>query len=602
MARPRRATDDRTGEASVRSLRPDLVLLLFAPLLGSLITQAGPMSVGLQTRWTMIDPSLYTAYAQHPTDLMTRFGGNDYYWVRLGFLLPAQVFYQVFGPVGGFVAFRYVLALVALVPGFVLLARHFSRAAAWCFVAAVVTSPVILMAWNSDYPDSAALSYLVGGSALAVLPARRTGSAASLRLGAGVLLGLALNAHAASLPIVAVVVVASLLAHPRGQDSGRWWQMAVVAGGIVAVTALLAAVAYLRWGDADIISPTVRQYLRLQRPDQVAIWHSSTWAWAARATYLLVPPALAVAVGVAGCRRRPGGRPGTIVGALTVGAAGSVLAATVVQATGGFSLEYYFYSSLLWWSVPFLLAILLGSLLTGHLPARARWTGAVAIVLVAGLAALLPGPVARFPVVPVGLGLAALVVVLAGLVVGRKAWVVIIGVSAIVVALWLVTVGQPVTAYAKGQVGYPLVDYSAVSRSDSARARDVYRVVSAVPDLVPPAARPGERVLAWPGRCGFPGPPLDPVGQAAAQYLSSHLSSNMPQLTPADERLLAQARPGWLLVLLSNTGEEFNGAETAVARWSPERLTLTTVTSGDVVLHVEVIRLGALAPVNPGGP
>ena len=282
-----------------------------------------------------------------------------------------------------------------------------------------------------------------------------------------------------------------------------------------------------------------------------------------------------------------------MVMALTAGAAGSVFAALVVQATGGFSLEYYFYSSLLWWSVPFLLALLLAVLLPEHLPERVPWTGAVAVVVMAGVAALLPGPVARFSVVPVGLGLAALVVVLAALTVGRGTWITGAGVSAIVVVVWLVSVGQPVTTYAKGQATYPLVDYSAVSRSDSARARDVYRVVSVVPNLVPPATRPGDRVITWPCRRGLPGPPFDPVGQAAAQYLSSQLSSNMPQLTPADQRLLGQERPGWLLVLLSNTGEEFDAAETALIRWSPQRLTRTTASAGAVVLHVEVIRLGA---------
>ena len=82
---------------------------------------------------------------------------------QVGFVVPARAFYLAFGAVGGFISFRYVLALVAIVPVYLLLRRTYGRWAGAGGIALVMSNPVFISAWGTNYPDCAAISYLTGG-------------------------------------------------------------------------------------------------------------------------------------------------------------------------------------------------------------------------------------------------------------------------------------------------------------------------------------------------------------------------------------------------------------------------------------------------------
>ena len=72
-----------------------------------------------------LDPFFYTGYINEPEDLLKRFG-LLYYAVRFGLILPGRFFTWALGPEPGYLAFRYVLALLAGVPFYFFAKRKFS--------------------------------------------------------------------------------------------------------------------------------------------------------------------------------------------------------------------------------------------------------------------------------------------------------------------------------------------------------------------------------------------------------------------------------------------------------------------------------------------
>ena len=60
--------------------------------------------------------------------------------------------------------------LFALVPAYVLLRRLYGISAGVLAVAVLISCPVVITAWGTDYPDSAVVSYVAGAVACLALP------------------------------------------------------------------------------------------------------------------------------------------------------------------------------------------------------------------------------------------------------------------------------------------------------------------------------------------------------------------------------------------------------------------------------------------------
>ncbi|MGB9111150.1 MAG: glycosyltransferase family 39 protein, partial [Acidimicrobiales bacterium] len=170
----------------------------------------------LMTRPGLPDPAIFTTFVVDPRDTFTRYSAVFASSSRMreaaqvGFVVPARAFYLAFGAVGGFVAFRYVLALVAIVPLYLLLRRTYGRWAGAGGIALVMSNPVFISAWGTNYPDSAAISYLTGATCALVMPAEPKRRPWWLLL-AATLLTMAVWAHGGSVPLVVAALVAYAL-------------------------------------------------------------------------------------------------------------------------------------------------------------------------------------------------------------------------------------------------------------------------------------------------------------------------------------------------------------------------------------------------------
>src|ERR1700678_2455342 len=139
MTEPKRAraasqTVATTGlPAVVRQIVEPLFLLLLPPMAWILL------KISLLNQAGFLDPYYYTGYIHNSQDLLTRYG-LTYYSVRFGLILPAKAFAWAFGPVPGYLAFRYVLALLAGVPLYVLIKRHYGIYIALLTYCALITS------------------------------------------------------------------------------------------------------------------------------------------------------------------------------------------------------------------------------------------------------------------------------------------------------------------------------------------------------------------------------------------------------------------------------------------------------------------------------
>jgi hypothetical protein len=566
-----------------------------------------PLAVALVLRLRLMapiglaDPAMHTASIVDPRDVFTRYAAVYSATARLregarpGFLVPARLDYLAFGAVPGFFVTRYVLALVAVGPVYLLLRRLYGRPAGVAGVLVVLSSPVIVTAWGTDYPDCAVVSYAAGALACLAMPCAPRWRRAWLAA-AGVLLTLAVWSHGVAVPLAVATLIGYLgvrLARDRAALGG---DLALLAGVAAAVTGLLVAASAVVLGHADFISLTWQSFHFLS--GRTAVNHSASWRWALYVTYLLVPPAVLGAFMVAVARRgRAVPTPVLLVGVVAVA---QLAVYAVLQFLGSLqTLEYHYFSSTLWAGVSLALAVTVAEL------ARPLWSRRLAqwlpvVVLLAVPLGYEAGP--RLPPhgwTPWGLILAAAMAAAAAAargaarLRGRAAVTTVTGLAlAALTAAALALTVTPVPAHPwPGGTVYlgPDPAYASALGGSGALSIDSYRIATALPAFVGPAAYHGEQLLVW----QLAPRSAQPFFYAAGMYHSrfNSLPSYSPVLTAGDRRKLGDRRPAELL-LLGRTTVSFPAALRQLAALRPTLVRSGELRAGPLALHVWLLRLG----------
>jgi hypothetical protein len=567
-----------------------LVLSPLAAFFGLRLTLMAPPDLN--------DPAMHTAFVIDPHDVFVRFTAllepTDRLreGARIGFLMPARISYLLFGAVPGFAVLRYVLALIAVIPAYLLMRRMYNRIAGMIAVIIILSCPVVILAWGTDFPDSAALSYLIGGLACLAMPSIR--HRVGWLIAAGVLFTMALWALATSAPLI-IVTLAVYARIGFARDRGHLLRDIVAIGGsAVAVTGLLVIASGLLIGPLDYIPTTIQSLIYLAQPSQVRLNHSASPFWAPYITYLLVVPTVIALWFVAfASRLRNVPTPQLLIGMSCLTQFGIF---SLLQLFGGVQdLEVHYFSSLLWSSVCLTLAIVIVEIGRPLLARRLwRWTVPALLIAVPLIFEIHPR-IPQFGWVPWGFALVALILLVAwgatrvaASATAVRSMVLIGGaLVAITGGLLGLTVTPTQHAHVKGTVDDTFPAYAGTLGGNDTVDIDLYSITTQLPGFVGPAAYSGEELVTWwsDNEIAYL---REPIGMYHAFFNS--IPSDLGPLIPAGAQFLDVRRPAQVL-LMSFNGSLFPESLQSLSAYQPEVVKTGVLRAGSLALHLWLVDL-----------
>jgi hypothetical protein len=544
------------------------------------------------------DPAMHTAFVIDPHDIFVRFTAllepTDRLreGARVGFLVPARLAYLLFGAVPGFVVFRYVLALIAVVPAYLVMRRMYNRVAGVIAVIVILSCPVIILAWGTDFPDSAAVAYLIGGLACLAMPSVR--HRVGWLIGAGILFTMALWALATSAPLI-IVTLAVYARIGFARDRAHLLRdIAVVGGAAVAVTGLLVIGSGVLIGPLDYMQTTIQSLIYLAQPSQVRLNHSASPLWAPNITYLLVVPTVIALWFVAfATRLRSVPAPQLLIGMTCLAQFGIF---SLLQLFGGVQdLEVHYFSSLLWGAVCLTLAIVVVELGRPLLAHRLRRWSVPGLLIAVPLVFEIHPRIAQFGWVPWGLALAALILLvgwgaarLGAPSHGMRSMVLIGGaLVAITGGLLGLTVTPTQHAHVKGTVDDTFPAYAGTLGGNDTVDVDLYSITTQLPGFVGPAAYSGEELVTWwsDDEIAYL---REPIGMYHAFFNS--IPSDLGTLIPAGTQFLDARRPAQVL-LMSFNGTLFPESLQSLSPYQPDVVKTGVLRAGSLALHLWLVDL-----------
>jgi hypothetical protein len=547
------------------------------------------------------DPSMHTTYIVEPHDLFVRYAAAFASTARMreaadvGMLEPARIAYLLFGGVPGFFVTRYVFALIAIVPIYVLLERLYGRAAGFVGIAVVMTCPVVITAWGTDYPDAAVVSYIAGGLACLAMPCATRWRRAWL-VGAGALLTAATWAHGVGALLAAIAVATYVLVRLFRDRRKLVGDLVLLAAVAAATTGAFVVGSGLLLGQYNVIGPTLFALRYLSQPTQILLWHSASSVWAPYVAYLFVPPAIVGAFAVVFARRiRSIPTPQLFIGAV---AAVQFVVFVYMQFFHHLqTLEMHYFSSTLWAAVCLALAVVVCELARGLFASRSRrWLPAATVVVVA-LAYEVDPHVPAFGWLPYGALVATILIAmaLAGRLVGlgTHRGLISIGTLAAVVgitgcALVLTVAPVPHHRLFPNTVFDPPPAYAASLGGNVGNLVNAYRVTTELPHFVGTATYPGEELMM-----SLPHEEIETLLELIGIYHAGYdlLPSTLPGLSPGDRTILAERRPAEILVLDTSSGGD-DGVLASLAPYHPQLLRAGVLRSGPFAVHLWLYYLG----------
>jgi dolichyl-phosphate-mannose-protein mannosyltransferase len=545
------------------------------------------------------DPAMHTTFIIDPQSIFLRYSAvftptnRLREGARVAFLVPGRIAYLLFGALPGFVVFRYVLALVAVVPAYLLLRRLYGRSAGAVAAIVILSSPVIITAWGTDFPNAAAISYLVAALACLVMPSarRRTVWLAA----SAVCFTLSVWSIATSAPLVVATLAVYAVIRLLRERKHIYRDALVMVASAMVTTGVLAVASGLLLGQFDFVLPTIQSVIYLSHKSLEALYHSASWRWAPFVAYLLVPPSICgVGIVAFGRHLKSIPTPQLVVGAACVT---QLIVCVLLQFVGKVQiLEVHYFSSLLWAGLSLLLAISLVQLTRPILDTpRSTWALPVMLLLVPLVYELDPN-IPAFGWLPFGDTLAVLIVALA--VVARRFMHMqsqpstrlgsCVSLTLMSACLLVLTVSPiPPHAMLPDTIFDPTPAYASALGGDDSEAVGLYVVTADLPAFVGPATYAGEQLLIW-----WPRDEqqhiLGPIGIYHAFFDS--IPSPLGVLSPPAVQMIEQRQPAQIL-LLSFTGQDFAQSVTALAQFQPVLVRSAILRSGPVALHVALIDL-----------
>jgi hypothetical protein len=574
----------------------DAVAVLLAPLVafyGLRLRAMAPVQLP--------DPSMHTTYIVQPHDIFVRYAAAFATTARMreaadvGLLEPARISYLLFGAVPGFFVTRYVFALIAIAPIYVLLDRLYGRGAGFVGMAVIMTCPVVITAWGTDYPDAAVVSYIAGGLACLAMPCTTRWRRGWL-VAAAVLLTCATWAHGVGALLAACAVVTYVLIRLFRDRRELLGDVVLLAGGAAATTGAFIVGSGLLLGQYNFIGPTFSALKYLNQPSQILLWHSANSAWAPYVAYLFLPPAVLGAFAVTFARRfRSIPTPQLFIGTVA-------LVQLVVFVYMQFfhhlqTLEMHYFSSTLWASVCLTLALTICELSRELFASRSqRWLPGATVVAVA-LAYELDPHVPAFGWFPYGALVAAILITMAfaGRLIGRisRRGILVVGALVAVVgvtgcALVLTVAPIPVHQVFPKTVFDPPPAYASALGGNATNLINAYRVTTELPLFVGPATYTGEQLMM-----SLPGDEIRSLLELIGMYHAGYdlLPSTLPAFSAGDRITLAERRPAEILVLGTSSGSG-NGVLASLAGYHPVLLRSAVLRSGSFTAYVWLYFLG----------
>ncbi len=546
------------------------------------------------------DPAMHTTFIIDPRSIFLRYTAAFTPTERLregsrvAFLVPGRISYLLFGALPGFIVVRYLLVLVAIVPTYLLLRRLYGRWAGVVGGIVILSSPVIITAWGTDFPDSAAVSYLIAGLACLAMPSSRhrrvwlVCSAAFFTM--------AVWSIATAAPLVIVTVSAYGVIRLSRERAHLVRDAAFMLGAAITVSVLLALGSWCLIGQFDYVVPTIQSLIYLSQRSLTAQYHSSNWRWAPYVAYLLVPPAV-VSVGFValGHRLRRAPTPQLIIAAACTA---QLVTCVLLQFVGSVQiLEEHYFSSLLWAAVNLLFALALVEL-SGPIAGGSRFEWLLpALLLAVPLAYELDPHVPAFQWLPVGVSVVVIVIVLAAL----ARW---LGTAkprlparlasgatlALIAGCLLVLTVAPIPEHPllPNTTPDPPPAFASALGGGDALAVDLYAATAKIPMFVGPATYSGEQLLQWWPRSEET-ELLEPIGIFHAFFDS--IPDPLGALGSGGRALIELRRPAQIL-LLSLTGDQFSQSLADLGPYAPRLVRSGVLRSGTVALHVWLIDLG----------
>jgi hypothetical protein len=281
---------EKAQERSSRWAAFQVVLVaVLLPSVAYLVTQPEPFYA-----LTQADPLLYAGYTFAPADLIARLG-YPYYAVRFGFIIPANVFTEVFGVAGGYFMLRWVVAGIAVAATFVCLRRRYTPAIGLIGCLILVCNPIFVRAILTHYTTVIVLPATAVVCALLAMGEVSRRGGLVLRGGVGLAMGVAFAANPFSaFPNAVAVAVYALVRGPR-----RWRntlaELVVLSSMALLVLVAGAVLYWWRFGDPNILSPSLDAARRYSGETVPGVEPDLQWLQFRPDTWLAVLAGLALA-------------------------------------------------------------------------------------------------------------------------------------------------------------------------------------------------------------------------------------------------------------------------------------------------------------------